>query len=85
MLTIAQELEAKTNTYWVISQSQRGHGVKISSGDALTSLQSTIKVTNPQRLICHRLQKLTDEIIRGGRRKKAKANAKVLQLHRRIS
>lgn len=75
-------LQQKTLAYWNLSQSARGFGKVLTTGDAITTAGNLLEVLNPSRRVWKCLADLQMAIIDHGRIRKPKRTpaTNVLQL-----
>jgi len=74
-MTKVHTIEAKTLLFWVVSSAARGHlqdEVKVSTTFALQTCLGLEQMLGPHRALLKQATRLSDLIIQGGRKPKAK-------------
>lgn len=73
-----QTLAQRTRLYWMVSSKWNGQlpkGLKIPTAEALVTLRDIEDVTHVKKALNRRTSALTDQIIRGAKRKKPKGKS----------
>ena len=81
-----ETLDDKTLAYWNMSSTFNGRDSqtpKLTTAEALNTLNNTFAVINPARPLYNKLVRLHSSIIVGGRKTKSKTTATDLQMPKR--